>query len=96
MLTTTVNNFIGIIALRFVLSGAEACIGPAWMLLTSMFWIRQEQPLRMCKSWPLLIQSLLTNLKKYLNLYGQSRTKTLRAWWLGCNGLSSMISAGLS
>jgi MFS family permease len=64
-LTTLAHNFAGLMALRFVLGGAEACIGPAWMLLTSMFWTREEQPLRI----PL---------------------------WLGCNGLSSMVGAGLS
>lgn len=47
MLTTLAKNFAGIMALRFVLGGAEACIGPAWMLLTSIFWTREEQPLRM-------------------------------------------------
>lgn len=49
MLTTTAKNFAGIMALRFVLGGAEACIGPAWMLLTSIFWKREEQSFRM--SW---------------------------------------------
>jgi MFS family permease len=48
MLTTTAKNFAGLMALRFVLGGAEACIGPAWLLLTSMFWTRKEQPYRMC------------------------------------------------
>ncbi|RDW72854.1 major facilitator superfamily protein-5 [Coleophoma cylindrospora] len=65
MLTTKANNFAGLMALRFVLGGAEACIGPAWLLLTSMFWTREEQPYRM-------------------------------SWWLGCNGLSSMVGAGIS
>jgi hypothetical protein len=27
---------------------AESGIGPAWVLITSMFWTRKEQPLRMC------------------------------------------------
>lgn len=30
------KNFATIMALRFLLGGAESCIGPAWMLLTSM------------------------------------------------------------
>jgi MFS family permease len=61
MLTTLAHNFAGLMALRFVLGGAEACIGPAWMLLTSMFWTREEQPMRMalwlgcnglsCRQW---------------------------------------------
>jgi MFS family permease len=49
MLTCVAKNFAGIMALRFVLGGAEACIGPAWMLLTGMFYTRKEQPYRMCK-----------------------------------------------
>lgn len=47
MLTTLAKNFAGIIALRFILEGAEACIGPAWMLLTSIFGTREEQLLCM-------------------------------------------------
>ncbi len=43
------KNFQTIMALRFLLGGAESCIGPAWMLLTSMYWTRAEQPFRM--SW---------------------------------------------
>jgi MFS family permease len=47
MLMCTVNNFAGIAAFRFLLGGAESCIGPAWMLLTTIFWTREEAPLRM-------------------------------------------------
>src|SRR3569833_1258451 len=47
MLTASVSNFGGIAALRFLLGGAESCIGPAWMLLTTIFWTREEAPLRM-------------------------------------------------
>lgn len=65
MLTTTAKSFAGLMALRFVLGGAESCIGPAWMLLTSIFWTREEQPFRM-------------------------------SWWLGCNGISQILGAGLS
>ncbi|KAJ0279585.1 hypothetical protein CBS470a_009197 [Colletotrichum nupharicola] len=46
--TVGAKNFAGVMALRFLLGGLEACIGPAWMLVTSMFWTRDEQPLRMC------------------------------------------------
>ncbi|KAF9880446.1 hypothetical protein CkaCkLH20_02400 [Colletotrichum karsti] len=46
--TVGAKNFAGIMTLRFILGGLEACIGPAWMLVTSMFWTRDEQPLRMC------------------------------------------------
>lgn len=61
MCTTAARNFEGMMALRFLLGGAEACIGPAWMLLTSMFWTREEQPFRMCKSdgRPSLLLTLL-------------------------------------
>jgi len=47
MLTCTARNFAGIAAFRFLLGGAESCIGPAWMLLTTIFWTREEAPLRM-------------------------------------------------
>lgn len=46
--TVGAKNFAGLMALRFLLGTFEACIGPAWMLITSMFWKRDEQPLRMC------------------------------------------------
>ncbi|TVY82281.1 putative transporter [Lachnellula suecica] len=46
MLQATVFNFSGFFAVRFFLGLVEACISPAWVLLTSMFWTREEQPLR--------------------------------------------------
>jgi MFS family permease len=46
--TVGAKNFSGLMALRFLLGALEACIGPAWMLITSMFWTTDEQPLRMC------------------------------------------------
>lgn len=63
--TIGAKSFTGLMVLRFLLGGLEACIGPAWMLITSMFWKRDEQPLRMCI-------------------------------WLGCNGISLMLGAGIS
>ncbi|KAF4431487.1 Major facilitator superfamily [Fusarium acutatum] len=63
--TVGAKNFAGMMVLRFLLGALEACIGPAWMLITSMFWKRDEQPLRMCI-------------------------------WLGCNGISLMLGAGIS
>lgn len=39
-------NFSGFFAIRFFLGFAEACISPAWVLLTSMLLTRDEQPLR--------------------------------------------------
>ncbi|KAL7623796.1 hypothetical protein AAE478_005349 [Parahypoxylon ruwenzoriense] len=63
--TVAAKNFAGIMALRFLLGALEACIAPAWMLITSMFWTREEQALRMCI-------------------------------WLGSNGISLMLGAGIS
>ena len=48
MASAASKNFATLMALRFLLGFFEACIGPAWVLLTSMFWTREEQPLRMC------------------------------------------------
>jgi len=46
MLQATVHNFSGFFVVRFFLGVMEACISPAWILLTSMLWTREEQPLR--------------------------------------------------
>ncbi|KUJ19341.1 MFS allantoate transporter [Mollisia scopiformis] len=46
MLQAAVFNFSGFFAVRFFLGMLEACISPAWVLLTSMLWTREEQPLR--------------------------------------------------
>lgn len=43
----SVQNFGGMVVIRLLQGGAECCVGPAWMLLTSMFWTREEQPFRM-------------------------------------------------
>jgi hypothetical protein len=48
MCLAAAKNFATIFAIRFVLGLTEAGIGPAWVILTSMFWTRDEQPLRMC------------------------------------------------
>lgn len=42
------KNFGGIFTLRFLLGLSESTINPAWVILSSMFWTRDEQPLRMC------------------------------------------------
>lgn len=63
--TVLAKNFSGIMVLRFVLGFAESGIGSAWMLITAMFWTKEEMPLRM-------------------------------SFWLGCNGLSQLIGAGMS
>jgi MFS family permease len=46
MLQAAVSNFGGFFAVRFFLGMLEACISPAWVILTSMLWTREEQPLR--------------------------------------------------
>lgn len=46
MLQAAVFNYGGFFAIRFVLGAVEACVSPAWVLLTSMLWTREEQPLR--------------------------------------------------
>lgn len=45
---TAANNYAGILVLRFLLGMFEASISPAVMNIVSMFYTRQEQPLRMC------------------------------------------------
>ncbi|KEF57422.1 uncharacterized protein A1O9_05339 [Exophiala aquamarina CBS 119918] len=42
------KNFATIFAIKFILGLPEAGIGPAWVILTNMFWTRDEQPLWMC------------------------------------------------
>lgn len=46
MLQAAVFNFGGFFAIRFFLGMLEACISPAWVILTSMLWTRREQTLR--------------------------------------------------
>ncbi|KAJ5798679.1 uncharacterized protein N7503_006184 [Penicillium pulvis] len=41
------TNYAGILVLRFLLGMAEAGVSPCMMVLTSMFYKRSEQPLRM-------------------------------------------------
>ncbi|KIM92936.1 hypothetical protein OIDMADRAFT_62060 [Oidiodendron maius Zn] len=45
--TVGAKNFADMMVLRFILGGLESGIGPAWMLLTTMFWTKKEAPLRM-------------------------------------------------
>lgn len=42
------KNYAGILALRFLLGMFEASISPAIMNIVSMFYTRDEQPVRMC------------------------------------------------
>lgn len=46
MLQAAVFNFAGFFAIRFFLGMLEGCISPAFVILTSMLWTRQEQALR--------------------------------------------------
>lgn len=65
MCSAATKDFKSLMVIRFLLGLCEASMGPAWMLLTSCFWTRKEQPFRM-------------------------------ACWLGCNGIASMLGAGIS
>ena len=46
MCHAAVKNFAGLMVLRFFLGCSEACVSPGNMLITSVFYTRQEQPLR--------------------------------------------------
>ncbi|EEP78541.1 predicted protein [Uncinocarpus reesii 1704] len=46
MLQAAVFDFSGFFAIRFFLGAMEACVSPAWLLLSSTLWTREEQPLR--------------------------------------------------
>jgi len=64
MLQAAVFNFSGFFAIRFFLGALEACISPAFILLTSMFWTHQEQSLRSsfwlaCNGFSSIIGALL-------------------------------------
>ncbi|EXJ85329.1 hypothetical protein A1O1_05693 [Capronia coronata CBS 617.96] len=46
MLQGAVYNFAGFVVIRFFLGAVEAMVSPAWVILTSMLYTREEQPLR--------------------------------------------------
>ncbi|KAK4946608.1 hypothetical protein LTR10_014460 [Elasticomyces elasticus] len=46
MLQAAVFSFSGFFAIRFFLGMLEACISPAFVILSSMLWTREEQALR--------------------------------------------------
>ena len=48
MVLAAAKNFGTIFAVRFLLGLSESAIGPVCIVMTSMFWTRDEQPLRMC------------------------------------------------
>lgn len=49
-LMATAHTFGSLMVARFFLGAFEASIAPSFVAITSMFWRRQEQPLRMA-SW---------------------------------------------
>lgn len=48
--TTATQNFAGLACIRFFLGVAEATVSPAWVILTSIWYKKDEQPLRVT-SW---------------------------------------------
>ncbi|KAH6657128.1 MFS transporter [Truncatella angustata] len=46
MLQASVHNFVGLMVLRFLAGAAEACSDPSFMLITSMWYTRRQQPVR--------------------------------------------------
>ena len=64
MLQAAVFNFGGFFTVRFFLGGLEACISPAFILLTAMFWKKEEQSMRSsfwlaCNGFSSIIGALL-------------------------------------
>lgn len=64
MLQAAVFNFGGFFTVRFFMGGLEACVSPAFILLTSMFWEKEEQSLRSsfwlaCNGFSSIIGALL-------------------------------------
>ncbi|KAI3317743.1 putative MFS allantoate transporter [Xylariaceae sp. AK1471] len=47
MLQAAAKNFGQLLALRFLAGAAEACADPSFMLITSMWYTRKQQPVRM-------------------------------------------------
>ena len=47
MLQASAKNFAGLAALRAFAGAAEACSDPSFMLITSMWYTRRQQPIRM-------------------------------------------------
>lgn len=64
MLQAAVFDFGGFFTVRFFMGGLEACVSPAFILLTSMFWEKEEQSLRSsfwlaCNGFSSIIGALL-------------------------------------
>ncbi len=47
MIQSAAKNFAGLAALRAFAGAAEACSDPSFMLITSMWYTRRQQPIRM-------------------------------------------------
>ncbi|ORY69060.1 MFS transporter [Pseudomassariella vexata] len=47
MLQAAAHSFASLMALRFLAGAAEACSDPSFMLITSMWYTRKQQPVRM-------------------------------------------------
>ncbi|KAJ5430631.1 Major facilitator superfamily domain general substrate transporter [Penicillium cf. griseofulvum] len=75
------KNYAGMLVLRFLLGMAEAGISPCMMNLTSMFYKRSEQPLRMA-IW-LSANGMATMVGALLGFgLGHSHNTALRSWQL--------------
>ncbi|KAJ6145352.1 hypothetical protein N7470_009247 [Penicillium chermesinum] len=75
------RNYAGILVLRFLLGMAEAGVSPCMMVLTSMFYKRSEQPLRMA-IW-LSANGMATMVGALLGFgLGHAQTTTLHSWKL--------------
>ncbi|KAJ5682697.1 hypothetical protein N7462_005862 [Penicillium macrosclerotiorum] len=75
------KNYAGILVLRFLLGMAEAGVSPCMMVITSMFYKRSEQPLRMA-IW-LSANGMATMVGALLGFgLGHSHNTSLHSWQL--------------
>ncbi|KAJ6120916.1 hypothetical protein N7523_005196 [Penicillium sp. IBT 18751x] len=75
------KNYAGILVLRFLLGMAEAGVSPCMMIITSMFYKRSEQPLRMA-IW-LSANGMATMLGALLGFgLGHAHNTVLQSWKL--------------
>ncbi|KAJ5091355.1 hypothetical protein NUU61_006225 [Penicillium alfredii] len=75
------KNYAGILVLRFLLGMAEAGVSPCMMTITSMFYKRSEQPLRMA-IW-LSANGMATMIGALLGFgLGHSHNTVLHSWQL--------------
>jgi MFS family permease len=75
------TNYAGILVLRFLLGMLEASISPAIMAICSMFYTRDEQPLRMCVF--LAFNGLATMVGALLGFgLGHATSSSLKSWQL--------------